>query len=108
MSRNHFLHNNIPQPSTSCMHGITVHCNSCMVQLYYIISYRFSEASSATRTWLDNLACSGYESRLIDCPANTIGVEDCVHYEDIALICTESTASKNILECTKIYAFSIL
>ncbi|XP_064388362.1 soluble scavenger receptor cysteine-rich domain-containing protein SSC5D-like [Halichondria panicea] len=56
----------------------------------------FSEASSATRTWLDELRCYGYESRLIDCPANTIGVEDCPHYEDIALICTESTASGDL------------
>ncbi|XP_064388366.1 soluble scavenger receptor cysteine-rich domain-containing protein SSC5D-like isoform X4 [Halichondria panicea] len=48
----------------------------------------FSQASSSTRTWLDNLRCSGTESRLIDCPANAIGVEDCTHTQDVALICT--------------------
>ena len=58
--------------------------------------YSFSEASSFTPIWLDNLRCLGKESRLIDCTANSIGVEDCDHFEDIALICTEnSTTSKN-------------
>ncbi|XP_064388343.1 soluble scavenger receptor cysteine-rich domain-containing protein SSC5D-like isoform X2 [Halichondria panicea] len=53
----------------------------------------FSQASSFTRTWLDELACSGFESKLIYCNANTIGVEDCTHSQDIALSCTESTTS---------------
>ncbi|XP_064388469.1 neurotrypsin-like [Halichondria panicea] len=53
----------------------------------------FSQPSSSTRTWLDNLRCSGTESRLINCPANPIGVEDCSHFEDIALICTTTSAS---------------
>ncbi|XP_064388499.1 uncharacterized protein LOC135336574 [Halichondria panicea] len=47
----------------------------------------FSQASSITRIWLDELRCSGIESRLIDCLANPIGVEDCSHSEDVALIC---------------------
>ncbi|XP_064388372.1 soluble scavenger receptor cysteine-rich domain-containing protein SSC5D-like isoform X2 [Halichondria panicea] len=50
----------------------------------------FSEPSSTTLIWLDELRCSGTESRLINCPANTIGVEDCSHSEDIALVCTEN------------------
>ncbi len=59
--------------------------------------YSFSEGLSFTPTWLDNLRCSGTESRLINCPANSIEVEDCDHFEDIALICTteNSTTSKN-------------
>ena len=71
-----------------------------------ITSYSFSRASSSTRTWLDELRCST-ESRLIDCPANTIGVADCTHLQDVALICTastESTASKN-LNSTCIYMY---
>ncbi len=60
-------------------------------------SYSFSQASLFTPTWLDNLRCSGTESRLIDCPANSIGVENCFHIEDVALICAGiSTISKNI------------
>ncbi|XP_064388391.1 soluble scavenger receptor cysteine-rich domain-containing protein SSC5D-like isoform X3 [Halichondria panicea] len=53
----------------------------------------FSEALSSTRTWLDELRCRGIESRLINCRANTIGVEDCTHSEDVALICAASFAS---------------
>ncbi|XP_064382343.1 scavenger receptor cysteine-rich type 1 protein M130-like isoform X2 [Halichondria panicea] len=47
----------------------------------------FSQSSSTTRTWLDELRCLGTESRLIDCPANPIGVEDCTHTQDVALFC---------------------
>ncbi|XP_064388351.1 soluble scavenger receptor cysteine-rich domain-containing protein SSC5D-like [Halichondria panicea] len=56
----------------------------------------FSQASSTTQTWLDNLGCLGTESRLINCPANTIGFEDCSHFEDIALICTENSSSGDL------------
>ena len=52
-----------------------------------ITSYSFSQASSSTRTWLDELRCLGTESRLINCPANSIGDEDCSHLEDISLVC---------------------
>ncbi len=48
----------------------------------------FSEASSTTPIWMGELRCLGTESRLIDCPANTIEAEDCSHSEDVALICT--------------------
>ncbi len=53
-----------------------------------ISSYSFSQASLFTPTWLDELRCLGTERRLVDCPANTIGDEDCTHSEDVALICT--------------------
>ena len=62
---------------------------------YYNSDYSFSRASSTTRIWLDELGCSGSESRLSNCPANPIGSENCIHSEDIALDCTESTASKS-------------
>ena len=79
-----------------------------------ITSYSFSEASSFTQTWLDKLRCRGTESRLINCPANTIGVEDCTHSEDVALSCAASTASKSSMNadmysvCTCILLASIL
>ena len=36
---------------------------------------------------LDNVACVGTESRLIDCPANPIGNHNCVHSEDAGVGC---------------------
>ncbi len=60
----------------------------------FTLLYSFNEISSDSPTWLDELLCLGTESRLVDCPANTIGVEDCTHTQDVALICT---ASKNIV-----------
>ena len=50
--------------------------------------YSFYQSSNSSRTWLDDLRCIGTERALIDCPANTIGVEDCTHTQDVALVCT--------------------
>ena len=36
---------------------------------------------------LDNLGCIGTETRLVDCPHNGIGIENCVHAEDAGLRC---------------------
>ena len=36
---------------------------------------------------LDELNCMGEESRLIDCPANPIGVNNCGHSEDAGVRC---------------------
>ena len=36
---------------------------------------------------LDQVNCTGTESRLADCPANSIGVHDCGHYEDAGVRC---------------------
>ena len=36
---------------------------------------------------LDNVGCSGTESRLIDCSHNTIGSHDCSHSEDAGVTC---------------------
>ena len=36
---------------------------------------------------LDNLGCVGTETRLVDCPHNGIGLENCVHAEDAGLRC---------------------
>lgn len=45
---------------------------------------------------LDNLACTGTESRLIDCVHNGVGIENCNHFEDAGVICQ----SKRRLEPT--------
>ena len=37
---------------------------------------------------LDNVQCTGREARLFDCPANPIGIHNCVHFEDASVHCT--------------------
>ena len=36
---------------------------------------------------LDDVSCSGYEDRLIDCSHRGLGVDDCNHYEDAGVVC---------------------
>ena len=44
--------------------------------------------------WLDDVQCAGTETRLIDCPASTVGVHNCVHSEDASVRCgTSSTCN---------------
>ena len=42
---------------------------------------------SVGQIWLDNVNCHGTETRLIDCPANALGVHDCDHTEDAGVRC---------------------
>ena len=44
---------------------------------------------------LDNLGCTGTESRLVDCPSNGLGVHNCVHSEDAGVRCLPPVSSKN-------------
>jgi len=37
--------------------------------------------------WLDNVACTGSEASLLDCPANPIGSHNCVHSQDAGVRC---------------------
>ena len=43
--------------------------------------------------WLDNVACTGTESRLIDCPANSLGSHNCAHSEDAGVRCRNISLS---------------
>ena len=46
--------------------------------------------------WLDNVQCVGTESRLIDCPANSIGIHNCQHSEDAGVRCGTSPVCKSM------------
>ncbi len=41
--------------------------------------------------WLDDVRCAGTESRLIDCPASSIGQHNCGHIEDAGVRCTSTS-----------------
>ena len=52
-------------------------------------SSRFGFGVSSQRIWLDNVACNGSESRLIDCSHAGIGqrYHYCDHSNDVGIIC---------------------
>ena len=39
------------------------------------------------RIFLDNVECVGTEARLSACPANPVGIHNCVHGDDAGVIC---------------------
>ena len=44
---------------------------------------------------LDDLRCTGSESRLIDCPHNGVGNENCLfHLEDAGVICLPGSVTE--------------
>ena len=48
----------------------------------------FGSGASSQRIWLDDVACHGSESRLIDCSHDGIGnTADCSHIEDVRIVC---------------------
>jgi hypothetical protein len=46
---------------------------------------QFGEGSGPI--FLDEVRCLGFESRLIECPANPVGNHDCSHMEDAGVQC---------------------
>ena len=47
----------------------------------------FANGNATQQIWLDNVACTGRENRLIDCPAAPLGTHNCVHSEDAGVRC---------------------
>ena len=47
--------------------------------------------------WLDDVRCTGSESRLIDCPANPLGSHNCGHQEDAGVRCGIPTTTCKLI-----------
>ena len=47
--------------------------------------------------WLDEVQCTGSELRLIDCPANAIGIHNCGHSEDAGVRCAGTTCTQGAI-----------
>ncbi len=55
--------------------------------------------NGAGQIWLDEVRCSGTETRLIDCSANALGTHNCGQFEDAGVRCIATT----IAVCTQLY-----
>ena len=44
----------------------------------------------AGQIWLDDVMCLGTESRLLDCPASSLGSNSCRHEEDVGVNCASA------------------
>ncbi|XP_071954285.1 scavenger receptor cysteine-rich domain superfamily protein-like [Antedon mediterranea] len=75
------------------IHDATVVCR----QLGYVDATQapngatYGEGNAGSPILLDNVACSGSESNILDCDNNGLNVHDCSHKEDAGVVCGIST-----------------
>ncbi len=74
-------------PSTTSAQGFVNGDVACRQLGFVGAAGTYDAPPGVDPTWLDQVACVGDEGRLIDCPANDFGDEDCGHGEDIGLRC---------------------
>ena len=55
--------------------------------------------------WLDQVTCSGTERRLIDCPANALGLHDCSNFEDAGVRCVARESKYTLMNYILCYYF---
>lgn len=53
--------------------------------------------------WLDQVSCSGAETRLIDCPASPLGENNCLHTEDVVVSCLGTLQLRHALTVSHCY-----
>ena len=74
---------------------------SDLLSTHTVLFCRFG--STTGRIWLDNVRCSGTESRLTSCSRNSYGSHNCVHSDDVAIDCSATTTGNftvNVHKCT--------
>jgi deleted-in-malignant-brain-tumors protein 1 len=72
--------------------------NTHLCQLsHYIFTAATAQTAGFTngagQIWLDEVRCTGAETRLIDCPANALGSHNCGHHEDAGVRCTGTSCT---------------
>lgn len=66
-------------------------CNYTIVSINRENAIAYSSAYFGAGTgqiWLDNLACTGTETDIADCPYINWGSHNCGHYEDAGVACS--------------------
>ena len=48
------------------------------------------------RIWLDNVQCSGNESHLLSCSANSSGINPCSHVQDAGVRCSRGCSNGDV------------
>ena len=56
--------------------------------------YGSSVVDGTGQIFLDDLQCTGSESRLVDCPHNGLGSHNCDHSQDAGVRCVPGMAIK--------------
>jgi hypothetical protein len=53
--------------------------------------------------WLDEVACSGIETRLTDCFSSPLGSNDCTHLDDAGVICRPGKESCSVTRAVQFH-----
>ena len=62
-----------------------------MILVADAVALTFGVTQGTGSIWLDEVRCSGSETRLVDCPTNPIGVHNCGHFLDAGVRCSSSS-----------------
>ena len=78
----------IPTSFTAIISGKTGWIPSMPCPICWVLTLSFySFGSTSRQIWLDNVRCSGTESRLVSCSRNQYGSQNCDHSKDVAIYC---------------------